>query len=43
MDPELYLTEVYIGSSVINSSTTDDGELKPPLLQFIIDDCCEFF
>ena len=33
---------VYIGSSVINSSTHDIG-LKMPLLQFVIDDCCEFF
>ena len=43
MDPELYLIEMYIGSSVINSSTTLDIGLKTPLLQFIIDDCCEFF
>ena len=43
MDPELYLTEMYIGSSVINSSTTHDIGLKMPLLQFVIDDCCEFF
>ena len=43
MDPELYLTGVYVGSSVINSSTTHDIGLKMPLLQFVIDDCCEFF
>ena len=43
MDPELYLTKVYIGSSVINSPTTLDIGLKTPLLQFIIEDCCEFF
>ena len=44
MDPELYLTrKVYIGSSVINSSTTHDIGLKMPLLQFVINDCCEFF
>ena len=43
LDPELYLTEVYIGSSVVNSSTVRDIGLKMPMLQFVIDDCCEFF